>query len=200
MPQMRRPDPRSLCVVAAGIVLAAGSVSPIPPAAPAAGPPAGGAELTAAELGEEQQVLAGSLMDALDPAGWTYPDGSALTPGGPPAPQPAACSAPSGTAVANGTGSAAGPRRHLLELELAGPAPASPEAARDRAQLVMLDSGADMLSALAPGPDAPPETAYTFTASFAGGIVKFSASEYEQTLQITSGCSPALAATANPAT
>ncbi|WP_404321226.1 hypothetical protein [Arthrobacter luteolus] len=199
---MRRPDPRSMCVVAAGIVLAAGSVSPIPPAAPAAGPPAGGAELTAAELGEEQQVLAGSLTDALDPAGWTYQDGSALRPGTPPVPQPVACPASSGTAVTQGTGSAAGPRRHLLELQLAGPAPASPESARDRAQRVLLGSGADMLSALTPGPDAPPETAYTFTASFAGGIVKFSATDYEQTLQITSACSsdPALAATGNPAT
>ena len=60
-----------------------------------------------------------------------------------------------------------------------------------------------MLSAQTPGPGAPPETKFTFTAALAGGLVVFTASEYAQELHITSGCSadPALAAAAgNPAT
>ncbi len=205
MPQMRRPDPRSLCVVAAGIVLVAGSASPQPPAAPAAGPPAGGAELTAAEISAAQQDVAAAVIEALGPAGWTGPDGSAPA-DGLPEPHPVACSLP-GPAVSPGPGSlpvpTAGARRHLLSLELTGPAPASPESARDRVQAVLLSAGAEMLSAITPGPGAPPETEYTFSAAHADGLVVFTASDYAQRLHLTSHCSadPALAtAENNPAT
>jgi len=60
-----------------------------------------------------------------------------------------------------------------------------------------------MLSALTPGPDAPPETDFTFTAAHPGGVVMFAANGYEQKLHITSHCSadPSLASTADtPAT
>lgn len=201
MPQMRRPDPRSLCVVAAGIVLAAGSAAPQPPAAPAAGPPAGGAELTAAEIGEAQQTVAKALLGALGPSGWTGPEGSVPAADGLPTPHAVPCSlqGPSAAPPTPGTGA----RRHLLSLQLTGPAPASPERARDQAQSVLTALGADMLSALTPGPDAPPETEFTFTAAHDGGVVTYAASGYQQKLHITSHCSadPALAAgTGTPAT
>ena len=203
MPQMRRPDPRSLCVVAAGIVLVAGSASPQPPAAPAAGPPAGGAELTAAEISEAQQDTAGSVIAALGTSGWTTPDGSAAA-DGLPAPHPVVCSLP-GPAPAAGSlpGTTAGARRHLLSLELTGPPPASPENARDLAQAVLVSAGAEMLSARTPGPGAPPESEYTFAAVHDDGLVLFTASDYAQKLHLTSHCSadPALAAVAGtPAT
>ncbi len=203
MPQMRRPDPRSLCVVAAGIVLVAGSASPQPPAAPAAGPPAGGAELTAAGIIEAQQDAAGSVIAALGSSGWAAPDGSAAA-DGLPVPRPVACSLP---VPAPGAGSLPGPtagaRRHLLSLELTGPPPASPESARDKAQAVLLSAGAEMLSARTPGPGAPPESEFTFAAVHAEGLVLFTASDYVQKLHLTSHCSadPALAAAADaPAT
>gem|GEM_PF-3455667 len=202
MPQMRRPDPRSLCVVAAGIVLAAGSAAPQPPAARAAGPPAGGAELTAAEIGEAQQTVAGALLAALGSSGWTGPDGSAPVPGELPKPHAVACSL-QGTAVTPGSGPGAGARRHLLSLQLTGPLPESPERARDQAQSVLTALGAEMLSALTPGPDAPPEAEFTFTAAHDGGVVTYAASGQLQKLKITSRCSadPALAAgTSTPAT
>lgn len=148
--------------------------------------------------------MAGSVLAALGPAGWTGPDGNTPAAGDVPEPRPVDCSLP-GPATATGPGGTPGPgaRRHLLSLQLTGPAPASPEAARDRAQAVLLEAGAEMLSALTPGPGAPPETEYTFTAAHAEGLVVFTASEYLQKLHITSRCSadPALAATAGtPAT
>ena len=147
--------------------------------------------------------MAGSVIEALGPWGWTGPEGS-VQPGGIPAPRPVVCSFP-GSALAPGTGSMPGPtagaRRHLLSLELTGPPPASPESARDQAQAVLLSAGAEMLSARTPGPDAPPETEYTFTAALADGLVVFTASNYSQKLHITSRCSadPALAAATHDA-
>lgn len=192
MPQMRRPSPRSLCVLAAGIVLAAGSGGTPPPAAPAAGPPAGGAELTAAEIGVEQQRLALTLMDALGSAGWTQADGAEYSATAAVAPRTAPC--PS---------SAAGPRRHILTTSLTGPPQAAPERARDAAQQILSSAGTDPLSTLTPGPDAPPETDFTFVGTHAGSTVYYSVNEYRQTLEISSRCSadPSLGkATGTPVT
>ncbi|MER1995840.1 MAG: hypothetical protein ABTA24_05005 [Arthrobacter sp.] len=191
-----------MCVVAAGIVLVAGTASPKPPAAPAAGPPAGGAELTAAEIRAAQQNLAGAVVEALGASGWTGPDGSSLADSLPePRPVPCLLPAPASSAGSGSTPLPPGARRHQLSLELTGPAPASAESARDHAQSALLSAGAEMLSAHTPGPGAPPEAEYTFTAAHADGAVVFAASGHAQKLQLRSHCSadPGLSAAADPA-
>ncbi|UPO77255.1 hypothetical protein [Arthrobacter sp. Helios] len=179
---MRRLDPRSLCVLAAGIVLAAGSGGIPPPAAPAAGPPAGGAELSATEVGRGQQELAKALLESLGDPGWTYLDGTQYA--ATPVPRAVPC-------PAEGTG----PSRHKLTTEFSGPAPPAPERARDQAQQALRAAGAEMLSALIPGPGAPPETDFTFLGAYAGSTVRYSANEYRQLLEISSQCSSGLGLT-----
>lgn len=49
-----------------------------------------------------------------------------------------------------------------------------------------------MLSALTPGPGAPPETDFTFLGAYAGSMVQYSANEYRQLLEISSECSSGL--------
>ncbi|MBD8045130.1 hypothetical protein H9638_15055 [Arthrobacter sp. Sa2BUA2] len=178
---MKRPDPRSLCVLAAGIVLVAGSGGTPPPAAPAAGPPAGGAELSAAEIASGQQQLARVLMERFGNPGWTYVDGTQYSAADTPTPRLIPC-----------TAERAGPRRHQLATAFTGPPPAGPERARDQAQQALRSAGTDMLSALTPGPDAPPETDFTFFGAYAGSTVLYSANEYRQLLEISSPCSPGL--------
>lgn len=159
-----------------------------PSAAPAAGPPAGGADLTAAEIGEAQRVIVSDLLGALGAAGWTHPEGTAYAAGGELRPETAPCPVP------GGAGPGTGPRRLVLKSQLTGPAPASPEDSRDQAQQVLAAAGTDMLSAVTPGPEALPETDFSYSGTYAGGTVLYLANAYRQVLEVTSPCSsdPAL--------
>ncbi|MCC9194531.1 hypothetical protein LOC59_12860 [Arthrobacter sp. zg-Y916] len=184
---MRRTDPRSLCVIAAGIVLAAGSAVPPPPAAPAAGPPAGGAELSAAEIVAAQEELLRGLLGALGPAGWTSSDGTAYAEGTL-QPQVTPCTVLRGSGW--GTSSTGtGPRRQVLTTRLTGPAPESAVASRDQAQHILGTLGTEMLSALTPGPEAAPSTDFTYVGSHSGVTVRYAANDYRQSVEIVSGCS-----------
>ncbi|MBD7996556.1 hypothetical protein H9639_14745 [Arthrobacter sp. Sa2CUA1] len=179
---MRRPDPRSLGVLAAVIVLAAGSGGTPPPAAPAAGPGVGSPELSAAEIASGQQELVRAVMTGFGSPGWTDVDGTPYTdtPAGP-APRLTPCSA-----------DGPGPRPHKLTTTFTGPPPAAAERARDQAQQALKSAGTEMLSALTPGPGAPPETDFTFFGTYAGSTVRYSVNEYRQLLEISSRCSPGL--------
>ena len=117
-------------------------------------------------------------MGALGPAGWTYEDGTAYSAETAAAPRTVSCPAP-----------AAGPRRHVLTTSLTGPPPVAPEGARDAAQQILRSAGTDTLSALTPGPDAPPETDFTFVGGHSGSTVYYSVNEYRQVLEIRSRCS-----------
>ena len=175
---MRRPDPRSLCVLAVGIVLVAGSGG-TPPAAAPAGPPAGGAELSAAEVASGQQKLARALLESVGSPGWTDVDGTQYV--NTPTPRVIPCPA-----------EGPGPRRHQLTTAFTGPPPAAPERARDQAQQTLKSAGTEMLSAVTPGPGASPETDFTFYGAYAGSTVRYLANEYRQHLEISSQCSSGL--------
>ncbi|MFZ3453444.1 hypothetical protein, partial [Arthrobacter sp. 7Tela_A1] len=151
-----------------------------------AGPPAGGDELSAAEIVAAQEELLRGLLGTLGPAGWSSPDGTAYAEG---ALRPQVTPCPVQRRSGRGTsGTETGPRRHVLTMHLTGPAPESAVTSRDQAQYILGALGTEMLSALTPGPDAAPSTEFTYVGSRSGVTVRYAANDYRQSVEIVSGC------------